>query len=58
MGRFARENVPAMNEAQLSAYEALLKENDPDLYNWITGKEIAPDRVSQDLLQGLQKACL
>ena len=42
MGSFANKNVPGFDEAQLALYEDLLENNDPDLYNWITGKEAAP----------------
>lgn len=54
MGGFAKKHVPDMDEHQLEAYEELLKENDPNLYNWIIGKEVAPSHVPQDLLKKLQ----
>lgn len=54
MGTFAKEFVPSFDEAQLAAYEELLKENDPNLYNWIIGKEEAPDHVPQDMLNQLK----
>lgn len=46
LGSFARQHVPNFNEQELQEFEELLKENDPDLYNWITGKEKAPEHVS------------
>ncbi len=46
LGSFARAHVPDMSEAQLNEYDELLCNNDPDLYNWITGKEDAPSDVS------------
>lgn len=45
LGSFAEKHVPNFTEAELSEYEDLLKENDPDLYNWMTGQEEAPERV-------------
>ena len=45
LGSFARKYVPGFDEAQVGEYEDLLINNDPDLYNWITGKEDAPDEV-------------
>ncbi len=42
MGKFACENVPDFNEAELSEYEELLNESDPDVYSWITGMQEPP----------------
>ena len=46
MGSFARANVPNFTEADLAEYDTLLCNNDPDLYNWVTRKESAPDDVA------------
>lgn len=46
MGSFARVNVPVFNEAELAEYDVLLCNNDPDLYNWVTKKEPAPDDIA------------
>ena len=46
MGRFAKAYVPAFNADELSQYDTLLCNNDPDLYNWITKKEPAPFEIS------------
>lgn len=43
MGRFADEYLPTFTHEQLIEYETLLTENDPDLYNWITGREDVPE---------------
>ena len=45
MGSFAKKNVPTFNEEELEQFDAILKENDPDLYNWLTHKEPVPDNV-------------
>lgn len=47
LGRFAEKHVPSFTEAELAEYDALLCNNDPDLYNWITGKEDPPDDVRE-----------
>jgi antitoxin CptB len=39
MGKFATAVVPSYGPEQLRAYEALMHENDPDIYNWITKQE-------------------
>ncbi len=46
MGTFANQNVPNFTQEELNEYEALLTENDPDLYNWLTKKEPATDKVA------------
>jgi antitoxin CptB len=46
MGRFAKENVPDFNEADCMIFEDLLQENDPNLYNWLTGKEEPPANLT------------
>ena len=41
---FAREDLAGLDPAQLDAFEALLEENDQDLYAWISGQSEAPAR--------------
>jgi len=43
LGAFAAEAVPALDPAGLDLYEALLDENDHDLYAWITARPAAGD---------------
>lgn len=45
LGSFAKKHVPEFTENELLEYQALLEENDPDLYNWMTGQEQAPDNI-------------
>lgn len=54
MGSFAKKYVPDFDRDELAAYEELLQENDPNLYNWIIGKEAAPDHVPADMLHRIQ----
>ncbi|MEZ5715661.1 MAG: succinate dehydrogenase assembly factor 2 [Paracoccaceae bacterium] len=39
--RFAAARLEAMADPALAAYDALLRENDQDLYQWVTG-QVAP----------------
>ena len=43
LGRFADDRLAGFGEGELSAYEALLEENDQDLYLWVTGQGSAPE---------------
>ena len=40
--RYAEVRLAGMDAATLDAYEALLSENDQDLYQWISGQKPAP----------------
>ena len=41
--RYAAARLAQMDDADLDAYEALLDENDQDLYQWISGQKPAPE---------------
>ncbi|AVO39599.1 succinate dehydrogenase assembly factor 2 [Pukyongiella litopenaei] len=43
---FAGANLPDMDEAALDLYDALLGENDQDLYQWVTGQVAPPARFA------------
>ncbi|MEE3322576.1 MAG: succinate dehydrogenase assembly factor 2, partial [Pseudomonadota bacterium] len=38
LGNFAEKHLAALDDTQLDAYESLLEVPDPDIYNWVTGK--------------------
>ena len=53
---FSDEHLADMDEAEITLYDALLNENDQDLYQWVTGQVVAPapytaliDRISRQL---------
>lgn len=43
LGPWAEAELDALGEADLDAFEALLEENDQDLYRWVSGAEPPPD---------------
>lgn len=43
LGRFADARLPALSAPELAAFEALLDENDQDLYRWVSGAAATPD---------------
>lgn len=53
MGSFADLHVPGFDADELDQYEAILVENDPDLYNWITGGEAAPANLVTPVMERL-----
>ncbi|WP_424984579.1 succinate dehydrogenase assembly factor 2 [Microbulbifer sp. S227A] len=42
LSAYADSNLAAMTAAQLDLYDALLEENDQDLYQWVTGQAVTP----------------
>lgn len=51
---YATRNLKDMDDAALHTYDAMLSENDQDLYRWVTGQEVAPDEYS-DLISDISK---
>lgn len=42
--RFAQRRLEGMSADELDRYEALLDENDQDLYQWVSGQQAAPEQ--------------
>ena len=49
LSAYADRELERMSEAQITLYDALLDENDQDLYSWVTAQAIPPERFD-DLL--------
>lgn len=46
LGRYAAARLDAMDGPALDLFDALLSENDQDLYQWVTGQGSAPARFA------------
>lgn len=46
LGRFWDSQGASLDDATLDAYEALLLENDQDLYRWCSGQAAPPERFA------------
>ena len=53
LGSFADANLKNFSNQELDLYEALLEEADPDLYNWMVGKEPLPKHCDNVISQKL-----
>jgi len=42
LGRYADARLAELDHASLDTYDALLSENDQDLYQWVTGQAVPP----------------
>jgi antitoxin CptB len=55
---YAAAELAHMDAGRLDLYDALLQENDQDLYQWVTGQVAAPERFAEliaDISEALQK---
>lgn len=43
LGQYADANLAGMSDAELDAFDAILKENDQDLYQWVSGQAEPPE---------------
>ena len=43
---WADANLHTLNDAELDQYDAMLNENDQDLYQWVTGQVDPPTELS------------
>jgi antitoxin CptB len=57
LGRFAAARIDRLSKPQLLAFEALLAENDNDIYDWISGRVPVPERHDNDLVAALRAFC-
>lgn len=46
LSRYADDHLAKMTPDELDLYEALLGENDQDLYQWVSGQQDAPEALS------------
>lgn len=45
LGPFAEANLPHMTSDELRDLSAFLSEIDPDIYDWLSGREPLPERL-------------
>lgn len=46
LGPYADDRLAGMDAAALESFEALLNENDQDLYQWVTGQGTVPQPIA------------
>ena len=50
LGRFADENLDAMTPEELAEFQDILDRSDPELVDWITGREPVPANLRTPVL--------
>ena len=53
LGSFAERNIAGFSAEELDLYDDLLKEPDPDIYNWVTGREPVPANKMNPVIERL-----
>ena len=51
LGNFANRHLPAMGDAELAAYEAVLEHPDPVLHRWYVGADPVPTEFETPMLR-------
>ena len=51
LGRFADASLDGFDKKELELYDRLLKNSDPDLYNWLSGAEPVPPAEDNCVMQ-------
>lgn len=54
LSRYAERRLDGFDDAMLDRYDALLSENDQDLYQWVSGQKPAPDGL-RDLIADISQ---
>ena len=54
LSRYAEDRLESFDDAMLDRYDALLSENDQDLYQWVSGQKPAPEPL-RELISDISK---
>ncbi len=54
LGSFADRHLDGFSAEQLDRFDRLLGSSDPDLYNWMTGREPVPSDHDHDVMELLK----
>jgi len=54
LGSFADRHLEGFSAEQLDRFDRLLGSSDPDLYNWMTGREPVPGDHDHDVMKLLK----
>lgn len=50
MGSFADRNLANFGAKELAEFEEILCQNDPDVYDWVSGQKTAPEACASSVL--------
>ncbi len=55
LGRFADTCVDQLDETELGQLEALLDQPDPDIWDWVVGRQPVPEAFDNDVTRRLKE---
>ena len=55
LGRFCDQHLSEMKEEDLEQFEALLEQPDPDIWNWVIGRQKIPADFDHTVMRRLKK---
>lgn len=58
LSAYADNSLAQMSESDITLFDTLLNENDQDLYSWVTGQTVPPEKFTDmlaDIAQTFQK---
>ncbi len=58
LGRFADRHLDDFDRRQLDQFEALIDRSDPDIYNWLSGREPVPQEHQNRVVTMLKEFTL
>jgi antitoxin CptB len=53
-GGFAERHLAHLSPEQVDRFEALIAENDSNLFDWVTGKQAVPEMYDHDVMAMLR----
>ena len=56
LSAYADNSLAQMSESDITLYDTLLNENDQDLYSWVTGQTVPPEKFT-DMLADIAQTC-
>ena len=54
LGRFADNNIEQLDETALTQLETLLDQPDPDIWDWVVGRQPIPTMHNHQIMQRLK----
>ena len=50
LGQFSEKYLPTMSENDIDLFEAIINENEHDIYAWLAGREPAPEQHKNHIM--------
>lgn len=51
LGNFAHKYIDSLSDKELAEFEIIVNQMDPDIWDWLNNKSLAPNNISKELLE-------